>query len=64
MPPLRTALPQSSGTLGSVEANPAEPDAAAARASAAGARLPVMSELFPAGYAIGDRRPGLHGAPG
>ncbi|MGW1280609.1 carbon-nitrogen hydrolase family protein [Streptomyces tsukubensis] len=59
MPPLRTALLQSSGTLGSVEANLAELDAAAARAAAAGARLLVTSELFLTGYAIGDRVPRL-----
>ncbi|QDY75839.1 carbon-nitrogen hydrolase family protein [Streptomyces qinzhouensis] len=59
MPPLRTALLQSSGTLGSVEANLAALDTAAARAAAAGARLLVTSELFLTGYAIGDRVPRL-----
>ncbi|MGV9315251.1 hypothetical protein ACWDR0_24155 [Streptomyces sp. NPDC003691] len=58
MPPPRTALLQSSGTLGSVEADPAVLDPAAARAAAAGAGLPATSELNPA-----DRRPALHGAP-
>ncbi|WP_406150732.1 carbon-nitrogen hydrolase family protein [Streptomyces sp. NBC_01012] len=59
MPPLRTALLQSSGRVGSVDDNLATLDAAAARASAAGARLLVSPELFLTGYAIGDDVPAL-----
>ncbi|MFF9686565.1 carbon-nitrogen hydrolase family protein [Streptomyces sp. NPDC014623] len=59
MPPLRTALLQSSGRAGSVAANLATLDEAAARAAAAGARLLVCPELFLTGYAIGDAVPEL-----
>ncbi|MEU3129659.1 carbon-nitrogen hydrolase family protein [Streptomyces sp. NPDC052071] len=59
MPPLRTALLQSSGRPGSVDANLAALDGAAARAAAAGARLLVCPELFLTGYAIGDAVPEL-----
>ncbi|MEU1121798.1 MULTISPECIES: carbon-nitrogen hydrolase family protein [unclassified Streptomyces] len=54
MPALRTALLQSSGRLGSVDANLASLDGAAARAAAAGAGLLVAPELYLTGYAIGD----------
>ncbi|MEU8957082.1 carbon-nitrogen hydrolase family protein [Streptomyces sp. NPDC048518] len=54
MPALRTALLQSSGRLGSVDANLASLDGAAQRAAAAGAGLLVAPELFLTGYAIGD----------
>ncbi|MFB6819128.1 carbon-nitrogen hydrolase family protein [Streptomyces sp. NPDC056347] len=53
MPPLRTALLQSSGRPGRVERNIEALDAAARRASQAGARLLVCPELFLTGYAIG-----------
>uniref|UniRef100_A0AAU3H4J0 Carbon-nitrogen hydrolase family protein n=1 Tax=Streptomyces sp. NBC_01401 TaxID=2903854 RepID=A0AAU3H4J0_9ACTN len=59
MPPLRTALLQSSGRVGSVDDNLATLDAAAARAAAAGARLLVSPELFLTGYAVGDAVPAL-----
>ncbi|MEU8706145.1 carbon-nitrogen hydrolase family protein [Streptomyces sp. NPDC048565] len=59
MPPLRTALLQSSGRVGSVDDNLAALDQAAARAAAAGARLLVCPELFLTGYAIGDTVPAL-----
>lgn len=59
MPPLRTALLQSSGRAGSVDGNLAALDEAAARAAAAGARLLVCPELFLTGYAIGDAVPEL-----
>ncbi|MFB6905690.1 carbon-nitrogen hydrolase family protein [Streptomyces bacillaris] len=59
MPPLRTALLQSSGRPGAVEANLKTLDEAAARAAAAGARLLVAPELFLTGYAIGDAVPEL-----
>ncbi|MEU9059447.1 carbon-nitrogen hydrolase family protein [Streptomyces sp. NPDC048430] len=59
MPPLRTALLQSSGRAGSVDDNLAALDEAAARAAAAGARLLVCPELFLTGYAIGDAVPEL-----
>ncbi|GGZ59054.1 hydrolase [Streptomyces inusitatus] len=59
MPPLRTALLQSSGRPGSVAENLTALDTAAARAAAAGARLLITSELFLTGYAIGDRVPVL-----
>ncbi|MEW2388189.1 carbon-nitrogen hydrolase family protein [Streptomyces venezuelae] len=54
MPALRTALLQSSGQLGSVDANLAALEAAAGRAAAAGAGLLVAPELYLTGYAIGD----------
>lgn len=59
MPPLRTALLQSSGRPGSVETNLKVLDEAAARAVATGARLLVSPELFLTGYAIGDDLPTL-----
>ncbi|MFI8931854.1 carbon-nitrogen hydrolase family protein [Streptomyces sp. NPDC053474] len=59
MPPLRTALLQSSGRPGSVAANLKVLDGAAARAAAAGARLLVTPEMFLTGYAIGDDVPRL-----
>ncbi|MCK8681454.1 carbon-nitrogen hydrolase family protein [Streptomyces lichenis] len=54
MPPLRTALLQSSGRLGDVAANLKVLDQAAARAAATGAGLLVAPEMFLTGYAIGD----------
>ncbi|MEU6061765.1 carbon-nitrogen hydrolase family protein [Streptomyces sp. NPDC047097] len=54
MPPLRTALLQSSGQLGDVAANLKVLDQAAARAAATGAGLLVAPEMFLTGYAIGD----------
>ncbi|WP_329458811.1 carbon-nitrogen hydrolase family protein [Streptomyces sp. NBC_01497] len=54
MPPLRTALLQSSGRPGSTAANLQVLDDAAARAAAAGARLLICPEMFLTGYAIGD----------
>ncbi|MEV5279185.1 carbon-nitrogen hydrolase family protein [Streptomyces sp. NPDC051994] len=54
MPPLRTALLQSSGRLRDVAANLTALDDAAGRAAATGAGLLVSSELFLTGYAIGD----------
>ncbi|MGQ4513501.1 nitrilase-related carbon-nitrogen hydrolase [Streptomyces sp. DW26H14] len=54
MPPLRTALLQSSGQPGSTAGNLRTLDEAAARAAAAGARLLVCPEMFLTGYAIGD----------
>lgn len=54
MPPLRTALLQSSGRPGSVAENLKVLDAAAGRAAEAGAGLLVTSEMFLTGYAIGD----------
>lgn len=59
MPPLRTALLQSSGRPGSVAANLKALDEAAGRAAAAGARLLVAPEMFLTGYAIGDDVPRL-----
>ncbi|MCX5395829.1 carbon-nitrogen hydrolase family protein [Streptomyces sp. NBC_00102] len=59
MPPLRTALFQSSGTPGDVAANLEALDHAAARAAASGARLLVTSEMYLTGYAIGDAVPRL-----
>ncbi|MEJ8633751.1 carbon-nitrogen hydrolase family protein [Streptomyces sp. NPDC006475] len=59
MPPLRTALLQSSGRPGSVAENLKALDEAAARAADAGARLLVCPELFLTGYAIGDELPVL-----
>ncbi|WP_329127598.1 carbon-nitrogen hydrolase family protein [Streptomyces sp. NBC_01465] len=53
MPPLRTALLQSSGRPGAVEDNLAVLDDAAGRAAAAGAGLLVCPEMFLTGYAIG-----------
>ncbi len=52
MPPLRTALLQSSGQLGDVAANLKALDEAAARAAANGAGLLVAPEMFLTGYAI------------
>ncbi|MDN3295783.1 carbon-nitrogen hydrolase family protein [Streptomyces ficellus] len=54
MPPLRTALLQSSGQPGDVAANLKVLDEAAARAAATGAGLLVAPEMFLTGYAIGD----------
>jgi predicted amidohydrolase len=54
MPPLRTALLQSSGRPGFVAGNLRVLDEAAARAAALGARLLVCPEMFLTGYAIGD----------
>ncbi|HEY9370666.1 carbon-nitrogen hydrolase family protein [Streptomyces sp.] len=54
MPPLRTALLQSSGVPGDVPANLAVLDAAAGRAASAGAGLLITSELFLTGYAVGE----------
>ncbi len=54
MPALRTALLQSSGRPGSVDANLAALDEAAGRAAAAGAGLLIAPELYLTGYAIGD----------
>ncbi|MGH4030511.1 carbon-nitrogen hydrolase family protein [Actinomycetota bacterium Odt1-20B] len=59
MPPLRTALLQSSGRPGSVAANLKVLDEAAARAAATGAGLLVAPEMFLTGYAIGDDVPRL-----
>ncbi|MEU1800925.1 carbon-nitrogen hydrolase family protein [Streptomyces sp. NPDC019937] len=57
MPPLRTALLQSSGHPGDPARNLKVLDAAAGRAAADGAGLLVTSEMFLTGYAIGD---GVH----
>lgn len=54
MPPLRTALLQSSGHPGETARNLEVLDAAAGRAAAAGAGLLIAPELFLTGYAIGD----------
>ncbi|MEU7056655.1 carbon-nitrogen hydrolase family protein [Streptomyces sp. NPDC046197] len=51
---MRTALLQSSGRPGSVAENLKVLDAAAGRASAAGAGLLLAPEMFLTGYAIGD----------
>ncbi|MCX4821710.1 carbon-nitrogen hydrolase family protein [Streptomyces sp. NBC_01142] len=59
MPPLRTALLQSSGRPGSVAENLKVLDEAAGRAAAAGAGLLICPELFLTGYAIGDDLPRL-----
>lgn len=52
MPPLRTALLQSSGRLGDTADNLKALDEAAARAAQAGAGLLVTSEMFLTGYAL------------
>ncbi|MFD5429954.1 carbon-nitrogen hydrolase family protein [Streptomyces sp. NPDC127084] len=57
MPPLRTALLQSSGTPGDIAKNLEILDTHAADAAAAGAGLLVSPEMFLTGYAIGD---GIH----
>ncbi|AQT71540.1 MULTISPECIES: carbon-nitrogen hydrolase family protein [Streptomyces] len=60
MPPLRTALLQSSGFLGDVAENLKALDEAAERAAQAGAGLLVTSEMFLTGYALDlDAVPGL-----
>ncbi|MFD9224028.1 carbon-nitrogen hydrolase family protein [Streptomyces sp. NPDC060064] len=59
MPPLRTALLQSSGRPGSVAENLQVLDDAASNAAAAGARLLICPEMFLTGYAIGDQVPVL-----
>ncbi|MFD9635628.1 carbon-nitrogen hydrolase family protein [Streptomyces violascens] len=59
MPPLRTALLQSSGRLSDVAANLKTLDEAAGRAAETGAGLIVCPELFLTGYAIGDDVAGL-----
>jgi predicted amidohydrolase len=59
MPPLRTALLQSSGRPGSVAGNLKVLDEAAGSASAAGAGLLICPEMFLTGYAIGDDVPQL-----
>ncbi|MEV6081136.1 carbon-nitrogen hydrolase family protein [Streptomyces sp. NPDC052069] len=59
MPPLRTALLQSSGRPGAVAENLKVLDEAAGRAAAAGARLLTGPEMFLTGYAIGDAVPRL-----
>lgn len=59
MPPLRTALLQSSGRPGDVAANLKVLDEAAGRAAATGAGLLVCPEMFLTGYAIGDDVPRL-----
>ncbi|MEV7615923.1 carbon-nitrogen hydrolase family protein [Streptomyces sp. NPDC089799] len=52
MPPLRTALLQSSGRLGDVAENLKALDEAAERAAQAGAGLLVTNEMFLTGYAL------------
>ncbi|MFF1645774.1 carbon-nitrogen hydrolase family protein [Streptomyces sp. NPDC058240] len=59
MPPLRTALLQSSGRPGHVDENIETLGEAARRAADAGARLLVCPELFLTGYAIGADVPRL-----
>ncbi|WHM39717.1 carbon-nitrogen hydrolase family protein [Streptomyces sp. BPTC-684] len=59
MPPLRTALLQSSGRPGDVAANLKVLEEAAGRAAATGAGLLVCPEMFLTGYAIGDDVPKL-----
>ncbi|MER5770923.1 carbon-nitrogen hydrolase family protein [Streptomyces sp. NPDC001985] len=59
MPPLRTALLQSSGRPGSVDGNLRMLGDAAARAAAGGAKLLVTPEMALTGYAIGDQVPVL-----
>ncbi|WP_156721453.1 carbon-nitrogen hydrolase family protein [Streptomyces apocyni] len=54
MPPLRTALLQSSGRPGDVAKNLELLDTEAGRAAATGAGLLVCPELYLTGYAIGD----------
>ncbi|MHC0433198.1 carbon-nitrogen hydrolase family protein [Streptomyces sp. O3] len=54
MPPLRTALLQSSGRPGDVARNLELLDAQAGRAAACGTGLLVCPELYLTGYAIGD----------
>jgi predicted amidohydrolase len=56
---MRTALLQSSGRPGEVDANLRILDAAAARAARAGAELVAAPEMFLTGYAIGDDVPRL-----
>lgn len=63
MPPLRTALLQSSGRLSDVAANLKVLDEAAGRAAETGAGLIVCPELFLTGYAIGDDVAELAEAP-
>ncbi|WP_435240882.1 carbon-nitrogen hydrolase family protein [Streptomyces cucumeris] len=55
MPPLRTALLQSSGHPGDPARNLKALDAAAERAAADGAGVLIAPEMFLTGYAIGDR---------
>ncbi|MER6995747.1 carbon-nitrogen hydrolase family protein [Streptomyces sp. NPDC000410] len=59
MPPLRTALLQSSGTPGDIAKNLEILDTHAARAAACGAGLLVCPEMFLTGYAIGADVPRL-----
>ncbi|MEU2430788.1 carbon-nitrogen hydrolase family protein [Streptomyces sp. NPDC007861] len=59
MPPLRTALLQSSGTPGDIAKNLELLDTYAARAAAAGAGLLIAPEMHLTGYAIGDAVPRL-----
>lgn len=59
MPPLRTALLQSSGRPGDVAANLKVLDEAAGRAAETRAGLLVCPEMFLTGYAIGDDVPKL-----
>ncbi|MFE7775988.1 carbon-nitrogen hydrolase family protein [Streptomyces sp. NPDC057445] len=59
MPPLRTALLQSSGTPGDIVKNLEIIDAHAADAAASGAGLLVCPEMFLTGYAIGADVPRL-----
>ncbi|UUN25765.1 carbon-nitrogen hydrolase family protein [Streptomyces sp. FIT100] len=59
MPPLRTALLQSSGTPGDIAKNLELLDTHAARAAAAGAGLLIAPEMYLTGYAIGDAVPRL-----
>ncbi|WLQ32698.1 carbon-nitrogen hydrolase family protein [Streptomyces castrisilvae] len=59
MPPLRTALLQSSGRPGSVAGTVELLEDAARRAADTGARLLVCPEMYLTGYAIGDDVPRL-----
>ncbi|MEU3298273.1 carbon-nitrogen hydrolase family protein [Streptomyces sp. NPDC006678] len=59
MPPLRTALLQSSGTPGDIAKNLEILDTRAAQAAAGGAGLLVCPEMFLTGYAIGADVPRL-----
>ncbi|MFC5803851.1 carbon-nitrogen hydrolase family protein [Streptomyces formicae] len=59
MPPLRTALLQSSGTPGDIAKNLELLDTHAARVAAAGAGLLIAPEMYLTGYAIGDAVPRL-----